>query len=470
MTRKNLVTHREIGLTNKTMSDWDTLFQGAKLVSENGVNTADLAVIDERIAAVGATLDGTAKEIIDATEAYLFPAIIDPHIHFNEPGREHWEGIRTGSRALAAGGGSVFFDMPLNASPPTLDRESFDKKRACAERESILDFAFWGGLTPANLDHMDELAEAGVIGFKAFMSESGTSDFPRADGATLKRGMQTAARWDLPVGVHAEDNAMIQSLVQTKRSAGLKHWRDYLDSRPVAAELAAIQVALDLAGETGCALHVVHVSCPEGIELISAAKRQGVNVTAETCPHFLLLTDDDVGRIGAPAKCAPPLRDNRTRERLWSSWLAGEIDILGSDHSPAPPDMKTSSDFFEIWGGIAGCQHAFPLMIAEAERRAQNSGLIQFVRTTSANVAQRFKLAAFKGRIAPGYDADLALVRFGGDDTIRSKDLLYRHPLTPYLGRPLGAIVKQTWVRGRKVYTGGRILDQPQGKLLRPRR
>lgn len=450
------------------MSDWDILFRGAKLVSPEGVSTTDVAVIDEQIAAVGVNLGGSAKQVVDAADAYLLPGIIDAHIHFNEPGREHWEGLASGSRALAAGGGSVFFDMPLNASPPTLDKESFDQKRACAEQKSVLDFGLWGGLTPANLDRMDELAEAGVIGFKAFMSESGTSDFQRADAATLKAGMKTAAKWKLPVGVHAEDNAMIESLVRAKRSAGLKHWRDYLDSRPIEAELAAIRLAIDLAGETGCPLHVVHVSCAEGIDLISRAKQQGLDVTAESCPHYLLLKDEDLGAIGAPAKCAPPLRNAAVQEALWQRWLTGQIDTLGSDHSPAPPNMKTSSDFFEIWGGIAGCQHAFPLLIAQTEKRAQNAGLSQFVRATSVDVALRFGIGATKGKIAPGQDADLVLLSL--DQNERVQDLLYRHQVSPYLGQPLEAVISQTWVRGRRVYADGQVSDSIRGRFLRPNR
>jgi len=450
------------------MSDWDILFRGGKLVSAGNIETADVAVIGEQIAAVGVNLAGSAKQVVDAAGAFLLPGIIDAHVHFNEPGREYWEGISTGSRSLAAGGGAVFFDMPLNASPPTLDRKSFIQKRSLAEQKSVLDFGLWGGLTPVNLDHMDELAESGVIGFKAFMSESGTSDFRRADAATLRQGMKTAAKWNLPVGVHAEDNAMIESLVREKRAAGGKHWRDYLDSRPVEAELAAIRIALELAGETGCALHLVHVSCPEGIDLIAQGKRQGVDVTAETCPHYLLLKDEDLETIGAPAKCAPPLRTASTQEALWQRWIAGQIDTLGSDHSPAPPDMKTSPDFFEIWGGIAGCQHAFPLLIAEVEKRAKGSGLSQFVRATSLDVARRFGIGERKGKIATGYDADLVLVNLGANETVR--DLLYKHQVSPYVGKPLNAVVTQTWIRGQKASEDGRVRDNIRGRFLQPSR
>ncbi len=260
---------------------------------------------------------------------YWVPGIIDAHIHFNEPGREHWEGIASGSRSLATGGGAVFFDMPLNSAPPTLNRQSFARKQACAEAKSVLDFALWGGLTPNNLDTMEEMAEAGAIGFKAFMSRSGTSDFSHSNAGVLKRGMKIAAACGLPVGVHAEDDEMTQALADERRSQGKIGWRDYLDSRPVEAELRAIRVALELAGETGCDLHIVHVSCPEGIDLIRDARDNGVRVTAETCPHYLLLTDDCVGEIGASAKCAPPLRDAARRDEMWMRLRAGMIDTLG---------------------------------------------------------------------------------------------------------------------------------------------
>jgi allantoinase len=210
------------------------------------------------------------------------------------------------------------------------------------------------------------------------------------------------------------------------------------------------------------------VSCPEGIDLIAQGKRQGVDVTAETCPHYLLLKDEDLGTIGALAKCAPPLRTASTQEALWRRWIAGQIDTLGSDHSPAPPEMKTSPDFFEIWGGIAGCQHAFPLLIAEAEKRAKGSGLSQFVRATSLDVARRFGISDRKGKIAPGYDADLVFVNLGANETVR--DLLYKHPVSPYLGKRLNAAVTQTWVRGQKASEDGRVGGNIRGRLLQPSR
>jgi allantoinase len=450
------------------MKTYDLLFRGGNLVTTEGYGRADVAVADGRIAAIESELEGQASEIVDVSGLCLFPGFIDAHVHFNEPGREHWEGLSSGSRSFAAGGGTVFFEMPLNAAPPTLDREGFMQKLARAEAKSVLDFALWGGLTPINIDKMEELADAGVIGFKAFMSRCGTPDFPHSDAKVLKQGMKIAAARSLPVAVHAEDDLMTYTLAEERRNQGRTGWRDYLDSRPVEAELLAIRVALDLAGEVGCDLHIVHVSCPEGIDLICTARDRGVRVTAETCPHYLLLTDESVGQIGPTAKCAPPLRDAGRREEMWKRLRAGAIDTLGSDHSPAPPEMKVSDDFFSIWGGISGCQHAFPLALAEWRERGGVAEFPRFAAVTAANVAERFGIGRTKGGIAEGLDADIALIDLQGSGTIGAEQLLYRHAITPYVGWKLCAIVKGTWVRGREVYRKGKVTAQGRGKLLTP--
>ncbi len=450
------------------MSAYDLLFRGGTLVSAEMLVSADVAVVGGRVVAIGPELEGQAAEVVEASGLHLFPGFIDAHVHFNEPGREHWEGLSTGSRSLAAGGGTAFFEMPLNAAPPTLDGEGFARKRACAEAKSVLDFALWGGLTPINLSTMEELADAGAIGFKAFMSRSGTTDFPHSNAKVLRQGMKTAAARGLPVAVHAEDDLMTYTLAEERRSQGKVGWRDYLESRPVEAELCAIRVALELAGETSCDLHIVHVSCPEGIDLIQAARDRGVQVTTETCPHYLLLTDESVGEIGASAKCAPPLRDAARREEMWKRILMGTIDTLGSDHSPSPPEMKISDDFFSVWGGIAGCQHAFPLALAEWNVRSGSDGFPRFAAVTATTVADRFGIGRAKGRIAEGFDADLVLIDLQGFGTITAEQLFYRHAVSPYIGMELRAVIEGTWVRGRAVYRNGRFLGPPQGRLLTP--
>lgn len=450
------------------MSSFDLLFRGGTLVTAEAVASADVAVVEGCVVAIGPELEGEATEIVDATGMHLFAGFIDAHVHFNEPGREHWEGLESGSRSLAAGGGTLFFEMPLNAHPPTLNRELFERKRTCAEAKSVLDFALWGGLTPINLDFMEELADAGVIGFKAFMSRSGTTDFPHSDAKVLKTGMKIAAVRSLPVAVHAEDDAMTHDLAELSRNQGKTGWRDYIASRPIEAELRAISVVLELAGETGCDVHIVHVSSPEGIDLIHRAKEAGIRVTAETCPHFLLLTDESVGRLGAVAKCAPALRDEAHRQEMWKRIEAGAIDTLGSDHSPSPPELKDSEDFFKVWGGIAGCQHAFPLALAEWLARFGPDELPRFSAMSAANVAHRFGVGRSKGRLAEGFDADITMIDLQDSVTITSEQLLYRHRISAYVGSVLRAVVKGTWVRGRAVYRNGKISESVRGKLLTP--
>lgn len=448
------------------MSTLDLVLRGGQVVTAEGVHQADIGIADGKIAALEPELSDPGRAQVNAAGLHIFPGLIDAHVHFNEPGRADWEGIATGSRALATGGGTMFFDMPLNAHPPTCDGASFDLKLAAARKESVTDFAFWGGLVPENLDRLEELAGRGVIGFKAFMSDSGIEDFARADERTLRAGMKRAAELKLPVAVHAESEALIKKLAAEKIAAGKTSSRDYLASRPVEAELEAIRLALELAGETGCALHIVHVSSSAGVALVSAAKDAGVNVTCETCPHYLALTAEDVERIGALAKCAPPLRTREIQDELWRKLVDGEVDTVGSDHSPAPPEMKTGADFFKVWGGISGVQHTLPLLFDNIGKRELLPA--QIARVTSFNVAKRFRLPTTKGRLAVGADADLALVDLGRSFMVRREDLLYRHRQSPYVGCALTGQVVQTILRGTTIFQDGRIVATHRGQLIKP--
>ncbi len=426
----------------------------------DGLRLADVAVTEGCIAAIGGNLSGCAT--VDAEGMVLLPGAIDAHVHYNEPGRTDWEGWATGSLASAAGGATCVFEMPLNAYPPTLDAESFALKKAAAEASSVVDFALWGGITPVNLDKLSELAACGVIGFKAFMSSSGTEDFQRADRETLRAGMRRAAELGLPVAVHAEDEAMVSAAAKAAREAGRRSMRDYLDSRSVEAELVAIRAACELAGETGCKLHIVHVSCGQGLDEVRAAKDRGVDVTAETCPHYLVFNADDAVRIGAAAKCAPPLRSEAARADLVARVRAGGVDTLGTDHSPCPPQMKDKKDFFEVWGGIAGAQSFLPSLWS------LGFGMEAVAALTASNVAKRFGLAGRKGAIAPGMDADLVLVDPRRGQVLRAEDLLTRHAVSAYVGREFPASVISVWSRGVPVWSrsGGR--GAARGRLVRP--
>ena len=452
------------------MSDtYDLLVRGATVVTPSGAISADIAVAGGKIVGIGPALSGTAKETVGASGRHVIAGIIDSHVHFNEPGRENWEGLGHGSSARAAGGGTAFFDMPLNSLPPVTDAASFAFKRAAAERSSRTDFGIWGGLVPGNVDQLEPMRDAGAVGFKAFMCNSGVDEFPLSDATTLRAGMKRAAELGMIVAVHAEDDALarMRTAEQHARGTDVRSW---LKSRPVELELAAIRTAVDIAGEMRCGLHLVHVSSPEGVALARDAKKRGVDVSVETCPHYLLLTEADVIRLGAPAKCFPPLRPAAMRLGLWAELEAGAIDTIGSDHSPAPPEMKRADDFFAIWGGISGCQHGFELLLSEAlARRPAEIALRHMSALFSANVARRFRLDRTKGRLAEGLDADMTIVDIAGEHTLSNGELLYRHRQGPYDRRKCRVRIARTIVRGRTVFAQGRIAPgAPSGQFIRP--
>lgn len=455
-----------------TGSELQMIVRGGNVVTPEGVKCVDLAVSGGRFVQIAPRIDEPAAEIIDAEGRYVFPGIIDAHVHFNEPGRAEWEGLASGSAALSASGGTLFFDMPLNSEPPVLDAAALREKRRLAEQKSCVDFALWGGLTPGNLDKLAGLRDAGAIGLKAFMSASDIESFPHVDERTLREGMKRAKQLGLLVAVHAEDDALAAKFTaeqKAKRRSDAKAW---LASRPIEVELAAIRMATELAGETGCALHIVHVSSPEGVAIVERARDERVDVTAETCPHYLLLNDKQVAKIGAAAKCAPPIRDEANRKALWDDVRAGRIHTIGSDHSPAPADMKTSPDFFEIWGGIGGVQHGFQLLLSEyadAAAKEREAGLAQMSALLARNVARRFRIDSHKGAIAEGRDADFCIFEFCEPHTINAEELWTQHRISAYIGRKSRVRVLDTCVRGNFVYRDGRFTNfAPTGSFVRP--
>jgi allantoinase len=359
--------------------------------------------------------------------------------------------------------------MPLNASPPTLDAAAFDAKVAAAKGTSWVDFALWGGLTPVNLASMDELAGRGVIGFKAFMCNSGIDDFLAADDATLREGMLRAADLQLPVAVHAEDESITRRLTADARGAGASSAGAYLDSRPPAAELAAIARAIELAEETGCDLYVVHISTAAGVQLVRDAAARGIRVRAETCPHYLLFTANDLEKQGAPLKCSPPLRTSTERDDLNAMVQNGMIDILASDHSPSPPEMKAHEDFFQIWGGIAGCQSLLSASLTLAAVRPATIDLSLVTGMLSRNPADVLR-QPHKGDIQIGMDADLVLVDLAREYALAESDLRYRHPISPYVGFPFRGRPVRSLLRGVTITQDGNVVGRPQGRLITPAR
>lgn len=431
-----------------------------------GPAVLDLRIEDGVVAELGPQLEGRGAEELDATGLVVLPGCVDAHVHLNDPGRAAWEGFATGTRALAAGGTTCAVDMPLNAHPPTLDAASFTAKAAAAEGALHVDVALWGGLVPGPVDRLDELAACGVVGFKAFMSASGIGDFAAADDLTLWEGMLRAAALGRPVAVHAESDAITSTLAARAVAAGRVTVRDYLASRPVVAELEAIRRAIGLAEEAGCALHVVHVSTGRGVALVTEARARGVDVTCETCPHYLVLDAEDAERIGAAAKCAPPLRPRADVEALWARLIAGELALVATDHSPAPADLKRGDDAFATWGGISGAQTLLALLW-DAGVAGRGLPAAAVARLLAAGPAARMGLAPEKGAIAVGAHADLVLLDPAASTALTRADLHDRHRLSPFVPRTLRGRLRRVLLRGQTVALDGTPVGPARGRLLR---
>lgn len=402
--------------------------RGGRIATADGVRDADVAIAGGVITEVAPDLDEQAEEI-DAAGLWVLPGGIDSHVHFNEPGRTSWEDVAHGTAALLAGGYTSFVDMPLNNLPVTTTVEAFDLKLAAMRRSAKAAFGLWAGLVPGNLGRLEGLVRRGAMGFKAFMCPSGIDEFPACDEATLREGMGRIAELGSILLVHAEDPAVL------REPAGPSA-RDYAASRPPEAEWSAIETALRLAGETGCRVHVVHVSTARGLELIREAKARGIDASGETCPHYLLYTEDDLERVGAVAKCSPPFRTAHDREALW------QAPMVVSDHSPSTLALKQEADFRRVWGGIAGCQHTRQLLLAE-----DRLDLPSVAAVTSTAIAHRFGLAG-KGEIAAGFDADLWIVDLDWEGTVRREELLYKNRFSAHEGRRIRGRTVRTLARG----------------------
>jgi allantoinase len=449
------------------VSDSDLIIRGGSLVTQSGVIIADIAVVDRAITAIGQDLPGSAEQEVDAGGLHVFPGGVDSHVHFNEPGRTDWETIANGSAALAAGGYTTFVDMPLNSRPVTVDAEAFDLKLKAATQSSLVDFGLWGGLVPGNVDRLEELAGRGASGFKAFMCSSGLDEFPACDVHTLLGGMREIARLDSILLLHAESPNVIEPLVAQAVAEGRTGVRDFIRTRPPDAELDAISIAIALANDTGCRIHIVHVSTAEGVRMVTRAQGFGVDVTCETCPHYLLYTEDDLERLGGAGKCTPPFRTNEDREGMWQLIANGTLPMVVSDHSPSTPELKRGDDFFKLWGGISGCQTTRQVLLARAD--AKSIDLQTVAAVTATNPARRFGLTK-KGELAVGFDADLWLVDLSHEGVVRKEDLLYRNPLSAHEGQPIRGHTVRTLVRGKTVFDGGKASSQAAGRLVRPAR
>jgi allantoinase len=434
---------------------FDLLIRARRAVVDGALRPASIAVRDGRIAVVGEhDAPADAAEVVElAADEVLLPGLVDSHVHVNEPGRTEWEGFASATRAAAAGGVTTIIDMPLNSIPPTCDVAALEIKQKAAQGRVHVDTGFWGGAIPGNAAELRPLHEAGVFGFKCFLLPSGVDEFPPLDEAGLERAMREIAAFDGLLIVHAEDAHEV---------TGVPPGRDYqgfLRSRPPAAEQRAINTVLDLAGKTGARVHVLHLSSAAALPALTAARRRGIRVTAETCPHYLSLAAADIPDGATQFKCCPPIRDAANRDALWQGLRAGEIDCVVSDHSPCTADLKhpDTGDFAAAWGGIASLQLGLPVVWTAA--RSRGVPLTDVVTWMAARPAALAGLTR-KGALARGRDADLCV--FAPDDSfvVDAAALAHRNPVSAYHGQRLTGVVRRTWLRGVPT-TGG-----PSGRLL----
>jgi len=446
----------------------DAAIVGGLVATHSGVFPVTLAISGGRISAwLDADERPEAAEVVDARGKVILPGAIDPHVHFNEPGRAHWEGFETGSMSAAAGGITTVIEMPLNAIPPTTDERALAQKVAAVAGKSLVDYCFWGGLVTDNVDALEGLQRSGVVGFKAFMIETGT-EYSRADDGVLWEGMRRIAGWGGVVGVHAENNDLAARLQHRLQRAGRRDMRAWCEARPPDVEMEAIQRALLIANATGCRLHVVHTSLPQGADQLAAARHEGQRVTIETCPHYLLLDEEAFVALGPVAKCAPPLRSRPMVEGLWQRVLDGTIDCLASDHSPCTPEGKRQGvdDVWGAWGGITGVQTLLPLIVSEGIHK-RGMALERLVALTSTNTARIFGLYPQKGSLWPGADADVVILDLRREWTIGESSLYYRHRITPYLGWNVRGWIDRVMVRGQTVVRDGEVVGRPgHGRLI----
>ncbi|MBT2654875.1 allantoinase AllB [Bacillus sp. ISL-18] len=444
-------------VVKKEKETTELLVKNGLVYTEEGFREVTIKIIAEKIVSLveedaGPILE-TEENIIDASGCLVVPGFIDAHVHFNDPGRTDWEGIETGSRAAAMGGTTTIFDMPLNCSPSTINLQNLTEKREYLSSLSHIDYALWGGMTGTNLSNRQELVQMseGVIAWKSFMSESGIDDFQHLSPDDLKQAMQAAMDHDKILALHAEweeDIARLTALY--KQDPRLDERSAFLASRPISAEEKAVSYALELAAKYGTALHFVHISSPKVVRLIDQAKKSGVNVTVETCPHYLLFDEEDFHREGAILKCAPPLRLREEVEGLWDCLANGMIDTIGSDHSPCLYSMKTTNSIWDSWGGIQGVQFTWLAMLDEALKR--KISLKRVLPLGTSNVADRFGIRHKKGRISPGLDADLVLICLDETTVANKESFGFRNAYSPYEGRVFSTKVKKTMLRGKVIY------------------
>ncbi|WP_406135751.1 allantoinase AllB [Streptomyces sp. NBC_01089] len=441
------------------MSTTELVLRSTRVITPQGTRAASVAVAEGKIAAVlpyDAEVPDGAR-LTDFGDDVLLPGLVDTHVHVNDPGRTEWEGFWTATRAAAAGGITTLLDMPLNSLPPTTTADNLRTKQDVARSKAHIDVGFWGGAIPSNVKDLRPLYDAGVFGFKCFLSPSGVEEFPELDQEELARSMAEIAGFGGLLIVHAEDP---HRLADAPQRSG-PQYADFLASRPRAAENAAIEGLIALARRLDARIHVLHLSSSDALPLIAAAKREGVRVTVESCPHFLTLTAEEVPDGATEFKCCPPIREAANQDALWQGLADGTIDCIVSDHSPCTTDLKTP-DFADAWGGISSLQLGLPAIWTAARERGHT--LDDVVRWMSTAPAELAGLSA-KGAIEAGRDADFAVLAPDDTFTVDPAELYHRNQVTAYAGKTLYGVVRSTWLRGVRIAEDG-VPGEPVGRLL----
>jgi allantoinase len=441
----------------------DLIIRGPRVVLPDTIAPRAIHIRDGKIVSVtDYDLGAVDCEVIDAgEESVVMPGLVDTHVHINSPGRTEWEGFQTATRAAAAGGVTTLIDMPLNSIPPTTTLSGLETKLETAGNSCFVDVGFWGGVVPGNTGELGRMFEAGVVGFKCFLVPSGVDEFPHVTGDHLREAMPELTRLGALLIVHAELPGPIKTAATPAAD-----YQTFLSSRPCAAENEAIELMIRLSREFGTRVHIVHLSSAEAVPLLRSAQAAGVRITAETCPHYLHFSSEEIPEGATEFKCCPPIRERENREELWKGLAEGTIDFIVSDHSPCPGNMKSreSGDFINAWGGIASLQLRLPVIWTEARRRGFS--LVDLGKWLCANPAEQVSLQTQKGALAAGHDADIVIWNPDQQFVVDAEELHHRHKITPYDSEELSGVVQKTFLRGRKIYDGGHFLGAPLGHLL----
>jgi len=442
-------------------------FLSRRVVTPNGIRPAAVLVEEARILDVVPPDQLPAQiPVKDFGEVAILPGLVDSHVHINEPGRTEWEGFLTATRAAAAGGYTLLVDMPLNGLPATTTAAALEAKRKAASGQCHVDWMAWGGVVSDNQEHIEDLAATGVPGFKCFLVHPGIDGFTMVNDQELRAALPHVARTGLPLLVHAELPGPVEAATQRLAGADWSRYSTYVQSRPDEAEVSAIRLMISRCREYRFRLHIVHLTTSEALEMLRAAKSEGLPVTVETCPHYLHFSSDKIADGQTLFKCAPPIRSQENCEKLWQGLQEGVIDLVATDHSPCPPEMKRLSerDFRTAWGGIASLSLALPVMWTEAS--ARGFALADIARWMAESPARLAGCESLKGRIAKGFDADFVAFDPEAEFVATEERLHYRHRVSPYLGETLRGVVKATYLRGNCVFADGDFPGEPSGREL----